>query len=410
MKKTIMLLLVLVVFAWPINAQLTRKLLDSVLTYTITRSDSAKYWKKLYQYDNDGRVIYEGEYSSSRGQKTWQTEEYTQRIFNSDGLAIEVENYRRAVPWTYIDQYLHYNRTYDRYGNLRIDSISIKNIQTNEWYPWMKKENTFNNKNQAVRTFSWSWNYRNETWFQPSKTDYKYNSNGNLLSQIRSGWDGKNNEWTHSPNYGWFEYDDEGRMTKRYYRSIDYDIPVEYYIEYSYPTDTTKNIENYKKHRSDSVFWLISYEEQLFKPDGRIVYHIVELSERASGELRPKEKQTWQYDEDDDITYLNTEEWINNKWRIKKRAIYYYNTLLSNQLLNHDLDYVLYPNPTTDVINITGLSQPVAIELYSIHGRLLKSINQVENSIDISDLPAGVYILNLTLWNKATKRNIIVKR
>ena len=61
-----------------------------------------------------------------------------------------------------------------------------------------------------------------------------------------------------------------------------------------------------------------------------------------------------------------------------------------------DDDIILFPNPTSDIINITGLTQPSEVKLYSVQGRLVKSINQVESSIDISDLPTGIHILNLT--------------
>ena len=38
---------------------------------------------------------------------------------------------------------------------------------------------------------------------------------------------------------------------------------------------------------------------------------------------------------------------------------------------------------------------------------MLKSEQQVENSIDISDLPAGVYVLNLSVGNKIVLKIVI---
>jgi hypothetical protein len=49
------------------------------------------------------------------------------------------------------------------------------------------------------------------------------------------------------------------------------------------------------------------------------------------------------------------------------------------------------------------------VKLYSIAGQLVKSLHRVKTSIDISDLPIGVYILNLTSGTNATIRKMVVK-
>ena len=54
----------------------------------------------------------------------------------------------------------------------------------------------------------------------------------------------------------------------------------------------------------------------------------------------------------------------------------------------------LFPNPTSDFINITGFSQPINIKIYNLIGQLSKSVYQVNNTIDISDLNKGYYFIH----------------
>jgi len=66
----------------------------------------------------------------------------------------------------------------------------------------------------------------------------------------------------------------------------------------------------------------------------------------------------------------------------------------------------IFPNPTSGIINISGLSEPAELKVYSIQGQLLKSAAQVQNTVDISDLPAGVYFLNISTGDKTFLKKI----
>jgi N-acetylneuraminic acid mutarotase len=59
-----------------------------------------------------------------------------------------------------------------------------------------------------------------------------------------------------------------------------------------------------------------------------------------------------------------------------------------------------YPNPASNMLMIQGadLSQPVTIS--DLNGRILKSSVTDPNYVDVSNLPAGLYILNNGQWHK----------
>jgi hypothetical protein len=63
---------------------------------------------------------------------------------------------------------------------------------------------------------------------------------------------------------------------------------------------------------------------------------------------------------------------------------------------------VVYPNPAEDLINITS-NLDIKVNLYDISGKILRR-NITDKTIDLSDLPSGVYFLNIehegNIYNK----------
>lgn len=73
----------------------------------------------------------------------------------------------------------------------------------------------------------------------------------------------------------------------------------------------------------------------------------------------------------------------------------------------------VYPNPATDVINI-GMDKGVdtsdcTVSLYDIQGRQVKRFDTFIESINVSDLSAGVYMLNINRNGSVTSKKIIIK-
>ena len=125
MKKVLLLFTFSLISGSLIQGQDNKLLLDSIVSYTIFLPDSSYYWKKCYEYDNKGQALLDGEYRTYDNGRTWQTERLIQKVFDHEGNAVKVDMYRRAVPFTYQDHYDHYEKTYDKRGNLRIDSIFL---------------------------------------------------------------------------------------------------------------------------------------------------------------------------------------------------------------------------------------------------------------------------------------------
>lgn len=89
---------------------------------------------------------------------------------------------------------------------------------------------------------------------------------------------------------------------------------------------------------------------------------------------------------------------------ISAEEVNYKSSYCSNQYLRMskpEPEFVFYPNPTNGKVfcKIPGDVSPIAISLYDIKGRPLKTIPDPVNeiSLDLSDLPSGIYLARVEL-------------
>ncbi len=77
---------------------------------------------------------------------------------------------------------------------------------------------------------------------------------------------------------------------------------------------------------------------------------------------------------------------------------------------NQENDVILFPNPSSDIIQITGhlANQIKQVLIHDISGKNLPIVNQTQ-TIDLRNLPQGIYVITLTLKNDASITRRIVK-
>jgi hypothetical protein len=72
-------------------------------------------------------------------------------------------------------------------------------------------------------------------------------------------------------------------------------------------------------------------------------------------------------------------------------------------------DFDLYPNPATDLVNITTEQAIESIRVLDIHGRTIKQLHGSEMAIPIKDLATGVYVVELTTASGIAQKRFIKK-
>lgn len=70
----------------------------------------------------------------------------------------------------------------------------------------------------------------------------------------------------------------------------------------------------------------------------------------------------------------------------------------------------IYPNPATDIININADNQSInTVSIYNIAGETIRSIKEETTSVDVSDLPSGIYIVRVTTTDSTFTQKISKK-
>ncbi|REC53961.1 T9SS C-terminal target domain-containing protein [Chryseobacterium piscium] len=79
----------------------------------------------------------------------------------------------------------------------------------------------------------------------------------------------------------------------------------------------------------------------------------------------------------------------------------------TSEISNDKAELTIYPNPVKDVLNIQSKKQIVKAEIYDINGRILVSTSLKGNSIHVSELSKGNYIIKVFTKDKATVHKFI---
>jgi hypothetical protein len=69
----------------------------------------------------------------------------------------------------------------------------------------------------------------------------------------------------------------------------------------------------------------------------------------------------------------------------------------------------IFPNPVSDVIHISGIDAGQTAQIYNLNGQMLRS-EPFDQKINVSHLPAGVYILKITTKNFESHEFKFVKK
>ena len=94
----------------------------------------------------------------------------------------------------------------------------------------------------------------------------------------------------------------------------------------------------------------------------------------------------------------------------------WYGTTGENKIFKDNSDLQIYPNPATDITNISysGQEDILFFELIDRYGKQINRrniVNESQINIDISYLTSGIYIFNFyTKTNKVLSKKIIINK
>ena len=109
---------------------------------------------------------------------------------------------------------------------------------------------------------------------------------------------------------------------------------------------------------------------------------------------------------------LDNEIYSTANWSSNIDAQSYFNEDCAALGLNDELlakSITLYPNPVSEILIIDSTIPLTRVEIFSLLGQKVKDINSHFNSINVSNLSKGVYIVKLQSENGFTTKKIIKK-
>lgn len=82
-------------------------------------------------------------------------------------------------------------------------------------------------------------------------------------------------------------------------------------------------------------------------------------------------------------------------------------SLATSEVKNDKNTISIYPNPVKDILSLKSPDEVTKVEIYDVAGRVINSMGAKGNSINVSDLPKGNYLIKLFLKDKVSVQKFI---
>lgn len=464
-----LILLAFMINSLGLIAQKDAQLLDSIVQVQFfSELDSTFDYKKVYRYDSDGREVFSSVVGFNRNSSSWITDSYKEIKYDVQGRVYETITFRAPPtgPWQIIYSYIQQKLEYDYQGNVINDFQFGRRLSSDEWTPITWTEKKTNEQGLLVERLNFMWNLESDQWEPNKQYTHSYNDSdleiliatniwnsdslqwspanrfeksydvaGNKIFEGEYIWNQDSLAWSlFNPSY--WEYDSLGRLKK--YEYPFYMEPIRGRDEYEY--DSLGQITTYHYNKiywpeyqdwklksklikaysesgqlicseyflKDSANWIPYQKYEYFYNDKDLLWRrVYYLREYLT--LGWKESSFWVYQYNDHDNLELIERILPDSQFVATRTHYYYSLSLLSNHLEFRADISVYPNPTNGIIHFDGGLGPYKVDIYSMKGQLMKSQDQVINSMDLSDLPNGAYSLIIRKYDKVDWKIIIKK-
>lgn len=263
-------------------------------------------------------------------------------------------------------------------GDFLTESINYDWLDNN-WEPSNRQVNTYNASNLIIETISQTWDETNNFWLNTSKTEYTFNPNNSINIATIFDWNSSNNTW-----------ENDVRETHTYSGNV---LTSKESDSWNGSTWLNDILRNYTYDSNDFLIETLkkNWDSSNFENDNRIL-----RTNNTDGNPTEMITQTW---------FFGT--WLNGT---RDRRTYPNCESLSIEKLIKN-EFNIYPNPAKNELTVNSKTTGT-LTIIDTNGRLLKTLNIKNNinTLDISNINSGLYILIFQNENrKETKRLIINK-
>jgi hypothetical protein len=385
--------------------------------------------KRLVSSQTETRDGFDGEYGD------WYIESKTEFTFNETGYLTEMYEYMRNDETGELDLFLKIEMGYNESGNMNSQTIYIFVKEMATFMEFMKGEIQYNDDGTMREMLLKQFDFMSMQWFDYEKTVYEY-TDGKMTEENNFTVDEETGE-LYNDSYIEYFYDNSGYLeTSNEYVLSESGEMIPSNEKFYTTNDAGKvietkeylwNPENEEWEASENV--LFDYDnsgnpsEELFKwgdsfSNEFFEYSRIEYSyatENYDDYLLPvKMYFNPQYSEE--IVNVPTgyiEYWNDGEdWYEEYKTTYEYANGLSSITENINTNFRLYPNPADEIIyfNSEEILINSHIDIFNLSGSKLIS-TELNNSseINVSNLPAGLYLYNIQLEGRKYSGKIIIQ-
>lgn len=338
-------------------------------------------------------------------------------------------------------------------------SMIMENWSNDNWVNSMRNTNTFDNNGNILTSEMEMWNDTTKVWDKQSLTKNTLNANGTVKTAITQSWDIDNSwndiqksEFTYDDsknvltqkmqiNFGeWIDFSEtvntysNGKIQSITKRDLDFfsgQMVNSFQTIYTYNADGTQNQEIFKQWNEDLAAWQNSSRSTTTYNSSKLEISI--LSEDFNnGEWVNSMNSIISYNNDKSVQEalgqdwkLEGNKWVDswketnsynpngtlyqtlnmvwnmeqNRWENESRITFMYNAVSFIQSEITEKELIVFPNPFTTEITITGKNvENCNIQLYTMNGQFIRTFQKSESlsGINLSALKTGAYYLSVS--------------
>jgi hypothetical protein len=285
----------------------------------------------------------------------------------------------------------------DQNGNITNQLTQLWEIQSSSWVNSSRAN--YSNTDSGLPSVIIYEQWQNGGWQNSAKIVYSYDTNNNVTNYLYQLW--ISGSWIDFAQ-GIFTYNSNGLL----------EGVLGQYLDNGNWTTSSRN--SYAYSSSDVLLTLVteiwsngawqnsSIQTYSYDANNNLASLLTQTWDSASASWINPQQSNYTNNEDGTPNQVILQVWNiqSSSWFNVQRTTYTYPDINSNVLNFSSEDSItIYPNPSSDFIhvnlNLLSLNQPFFISDYM--GRKLKSgiLSTGISAIDIHDLPAGIYLLNV---------------
>lgn len=227
-------------------------------------------------------------------------------------------------------------------------------------------------------------------WTNNNKSIWTYNENGSIATITNQMWIG--GAWQNQ-SISHYTYNNTGKVT--HVLTENWNTGTGAWQTYLQQTYTLNNAGEPSEiltqiYNTAGSTWTDYSKQSNTYTNGLLTYYLVEIYVGSNWTNSTEVNRV--FDSQDRVTREIFNLWAGNNWNTSSRITYTYGTLGLDEF--NRLSLSVYPNPASDVLHITNADTLKAASAYDVQGRAF-TLASHNDAVNISALPAGVYILNV---------------